>query len=98
MKTAFIGLGVMGYPMAGHMKKAGFDVTVYNRTTAKAEKWAEANYPGEWIKKPVKIPHLPMASKSAKKNLKNVAAMLDNLDWEDDDEDVVQKVVIQPDN
>jgi len=40
MKTAFIGLGVMGYPMAGHMKKAGFDVTVYNRTTAKAEKWA----------------------------------------------------------
>ncbi len=40
MKTAFIGLGVMGYPMAGHMQKAGFQVTVYNRTTAKAEKWA----------------------------------------------------------
>ncbi len=38
-KVAFIGLGVMGYPMAGHLKKAGHDVTVYNRTAAKAEKW-----------------------------------------------------------
>ncbi len=40
-KAAFIGLGVMGYPMAGHMAKAGHDVTVYNRTTAKAEAWAK---------------------------------------------------------
>jgi len=39
-KIAFIGLGVMGYPMAGHCKKAGYDVTVYNRTTKKAEAWA----------------------------------------------------------
>ncbi len=39
-KTAFIGLGVMGYPMAGWLKKAGHDVVVYNRTAAKAEKWA----------------------------------------------------------
>jgi 3-hydroxyisobutyrate dehydrogenase len=38
-KAAFIGLGVMGYPMAGHIAKAGHDVTVYNRTAAKAEKW-----------------------------------------------------------
>jgi 3-hydroxyisobutyrate dehydrogenase-like beta-hydroxyacid dehydrogenase len=39
-KVAFIGLGVMGYPMAGHLKvKGGHDVSVYNRTTAKAEKW-----------------------------------------------------------
>lgn len=38
-KVAFLGLGVMGYPMAGHLKSAGHDVTVYNRTTAKAEKW-----------------------------------------------------------
>ncbi len=45
MKAAFIGLGVMGYPMAGHMQKAGHDVTVYNRTSAKAEKWA-AEYGG----------------------------------------------------
>ncbi len=39
-KVAFLGLGVMGYPMAGHLKvKGGHDVTVYNRTTAKAQKW-----------------------------------------------------------
>lgn len=38
-RVAFIGLGVMGYPMAGHLAKAGFDVTVYNRTYAKAEAW-----------------------------------------------------------
>ncbi len=40
-KVAFIGLGVMGYPMAGHLVKAGYEVTVYNRTTAKAEQWAK---------------------------------------------------------
>lgn len=39
MKIAFLGLGVMGYPMAGHLAKAGHDVTVYNRTAAKAERW-----------------------------------------------------------
>ncbi len=39
MRTAFIGLGVMGYPMAGHLAKGGHDVVVYNRTTAKAEAW-----------------------------------------------------------
>jgi 3-hydroxyisobutyrate dehydrogenase len=39
-KLAFLGLGVMGYPMAGHLKAAGHEVTVYNRTTAKAEAWA----------------------------------------------------------
>jgi 3-hydroxyisobutyrate dehydrogenase len=38
-KAAFIGLGVMGYPMAGFLQKAGYDVTVYNRTAAKAESW-----------------------------------------------------------
>ncbi|MEL0150917.1 MAG: NAD(P)-dependent oxidoreductase [Rhodobiaceae bacterium] len=37
--VAFIGLGVMGYPMAGHLAAAGHRVTVYNRTTEKAEKW-----------------------------------------------------------
>lgn len=39
-KLAFLGLGVMGYPMAAHLLTAGHSVTVYNRTTAKAEKWA----------------------------------------------------------
>ncbi len=51
--VSFIGLGVMGYPMAGHLQKNGYNVTVYNRTTIKAEKWVEkykgsmANTPGE---------------------------------------------------
>ncbi len=40
-KVAFLGLGVMGYPMAGHLVKAGHQVTVYNRTTAKAEAWVK---------------------------------------------------------
>ena len=39
-KIAFLGLGVMGFPMAGHIAAAGHDVTVYNRTSAKAEAWA----------------------------------------------------------
>lgn len=41
MKLSFIGLGVMGYPMAGHIQNAGHDVCVYNRTTAKAKKWTD---------------------------------------------------------
>lgn len=38
-KVAFLGLGVMGYPMAGHLQAAGHQVTVYNRTASKAEAW-----------------------------------------------------------
>jgi 3-hydroxyisobutyrate dehydrogenase-like beta-hydroxyacid dehydrogenase len=38
-RVAFIGLGVMGYPMAGHLQRAGHQVTVYNRTAAKAQQW-----------------------------------------------------------
>ena len=41
MKVAFLGLGVMGYPMAGHLNAKEHEVTVYNRTTAKAEAWAK---------------------------------------------------------
>jgi len=41
MKISFLGLGVMGYPMAGHLASNGYDVCVYNRTAAKAEKWVE---------------------------------------------------------
>lgn len=40
-KVAFIGLGVMGYPMAGHLQAGGHDVTVFNRTTEKASEWAK---------------------------------------------------------
>jgi 3-hydroxyisobutyrate dehydrogenase-like beta-hydroxyacid dehydrogenase len=46
MKLSFLGLGVMGGPMAGHLAKAGHDVTVYNRTGAKAEAWV-ATYGGK---------------------------------------------------
>jgi 3-hydroxyisobutyrate dehydrogenase len=50
--VAFIGLGVMGYPMAGHLKKKGaHDVTVYNRTTGRAEKWA-AEHGGKFATTP----------------------------------------------
>ena len=55
-KVSFIGLGVMGYPMAGYISKAGHNVTVFNRTTSKADKWIEqhkgskANSPAEAAK------------------------------------------------
>ena len=49
--VSFIGLGVMGYPMAGHLQKNGYNVTVYNRTTAKAEKWVD-EYNGSMAKTP----------------------------------------------
>ena len=42
-KVAFLGLGVMGYPMARHLRAKGHEVTVYNRTAAKAERWASEN-------------------------------------------------------
>ena len=45
MRAAFIGLGVMGYPMAGHLARAGHQLAVFNRTPAKAERWA-AEYGG----------------------------------------------------
>src|SRR5476649_1478713 len=45
MKIAFLGLGVMGYPMAGHLERAGHDLTVFNRTKEKAERWV-AEYGG----------------------------------------------------
>lgn len=51
MKLAFLGLGVMGYPMAGYLQKNGHNVCVYNRTTAKAEKWCH-EYGGTFAKTP----------------------------------------------
>ncbi len=45
MRVAFVGLGVMGYPMAGYLVKAGHDTVVYNRTVSKAEQWV-AEYGG----------------------------------------------------
>jgi 3-hydroxyisobutyrate dehydrogenase-like beta-hydroxyacid dehydrogenase len=43
MRLAFAGLGVMGYPMAGYLAKAGHDVTVYNRTKSRSDAWLKAN-------------------------------------------------------
>lgn len=51
MKLAFIGLGVMGYPMAGHLQKSGHQVCVYNRTEAKAIAWQQ-EYGGDYAKTP----------------------------------------------
>jgi len=50
-KVAFIGLGVMGFPMAGHLANAGHDVTVYNRTTRRAQAWVE-KYKGRHAETP----------------------------------------------
>ena len=49
--VAFIGLGVMGYPMAGYISKAGHNVTVFNRTKSKAEKWIN-EYKGKMAETP----------------------------------------------
>ena len=49
--VAFIGLGVMGYPMAGYISKAGHNVTVFNRTKSKAEKWV-SEYKGKLAETP----------------------------------------------
>ncbi len=50
-RVAFLGLGVMGYPMAGHLTRAGHTVTVYNRTAKKADQWA-AEYGGKTARTP----------------------------------------------
>ena len=50
-KCAFLGLGVMGYPMAGHLAAKGHDVTVYNRTESKAKSWV-AEHGGAWAPTP----------------------------------------------
>ena len=50
-KVSFIGLGVMGYPMAGYISKAGHNVTVFNRTKSKAEKWID-EYKGKMAETP----------------------------------------------
>ena len=51
-RLAFLGLGVMGYPMAGHLARAGHRVTVYNRTGEKAERWT-AEFGGTAAASPV---------------------------------------------
>lgn len=54
--VAFIGLGAMGFPMAGHLQRAGFSTRVYNRTSAKAQKWV-AHYGGQLATTPREAAH-----------------------------------------
>ena len=49
---AFVGLGVMGFPMAGHLAAKGHEVTVFNRTAAKAEAWSRAASAARWPPRP----------------------------------------------
>src|SRR5690349_5154017 len=55
-QVAFLGLGVMGFPMAGHLAAAGHRVTVYNRTPAKAEQWV-AKHGGRRAATPAEAAH-----------------------------------------
>ena len=59
--VAFLGLGVMGLPMAGHLARAGHQVTVYNRTAAKAQAWA-AEFGGKAAATPRGSPASPRCS------------------------------------
>ena len=53
-KVAFLGLGVMGYPMAGWLSRNDYQVTVYNRTTAVAERWCQ-QYSGDFATAVVRL-------------------------------------------
>ncbi|MEL0242282.1 MAG: NAD(P)-dependent oxidoreductase, partial [Pelagibacteraceae bacterium] len=88
------GLGVMGFPMAGYISKAGHDVTVYNRTSAKANKWAET-YKGKAVTSPAEaakdadfiftcvgndndLREVTIGSNGAFQNVKKGAVFIDN--------------------
>ncbi|MDC0468751.1 NAD(P)-binding domain-containing protein, partial [bacterium] len=53
-KVSFIGLGVMGFPMAGHLSDSGHEVSVYNRTSNKSEEW-ESQFKGKAYKSPREV-------------------------------------------
>src|SRR6056300_1628614 len=92
--VAFIGLGVMGYPMAGYISKAGHNVTVFNRTKAKAEKWV-TEYKGKLADTPAEaakeadfvftcvgndndLKEVTTGSEGAFQNVKKGAVFIDN--------------------
>src|SRR5690606_32694687 len=54
VKVGFLGLGVMGFPMAGHLAKAGYEVSVYNRTSSRVQQWQE-KYPGQAASSPAEL-------------------------------------------
>ena len=77
--VAFLGLGVMGYPLAGHLRRAGHSVTVYNRTAEKADRWA-AEHGGQSAPTPRQAAHgadLVFASNSELRALAEVYAQDD---------------------
>lgn len=78
MKISFLGLGAMGYPMAGHLANAGNDITVYNRTTSKAEKWAK-DYQGQVAKTPEEA-------------VKNADVILTNVGNDNDVREIYNKI------
>lgn len=78
MEISFLGLGAMGYPMAGHLANAGYSVTVFNRTTAKAEKWAE-EYSGHF-------------AQTVEQAVKNADVILTNVGNDNDVREIYAKI------
>jgi len=78
MKISFLGLGAMGYPMAGHLANAGYDVTVFNRTTSKAEKWI-SDYKGQF-------------AKTAEEAVKDADVILTNVGNDNDVREIYDKI------
>ena len=73
MRVAFVGLGVMGYPMAGFLAGAGHEITVYNRTRAQAKAWHES-YGGAIADTPAVLGRLRTVG-SAGENVKAIASL-----------------------
>lgn len=61
-----------------------------------AIEWAEANFPSEWIQKKVKVPMIPIVTKKSTQNLKNIANVLEEMNWTMDDEEITGEI-IKPD-
>ena len=78
MKISFLGLGAMGYPMAGHLANAGYEVTVFNRTTSKAEKWVD-EYKGQ-------------SAKTVEEAIKDADVVLTNVGNDNDVREVYNKI------
>jgi 3-hydroxyisobutyrate dehydrogenase-like beta-hydroxyacid dehydrogenase len=79
MRAAFIGLGVMGFPMAGHLARAGHPVTVYNRTAARAAAWVE-RYGGQAAPTPAAAARAAEVVFTCVGNDDDVAAVVDGDD------------------
>jgi len=79
MRISFLGLGAMGYPMAGHLANAGYNVTVFNRTTSKAEKWI-SEYKGEF-------------AKTVEDTVKNADVIITNVGNDNDVREIYNKIL-----